>query len=370
MKTVQLARRDRRLGLAPAVRAVLLGAVAVTATASGVDAQDILLSHAPDRAQRILDGARKEGQAVLYSAMIVNQALRPLADAFMKKFPFVNLTFWRGDTEDIVDKLSAEERANNVVADVMEGTGVGDLAVGTGLTVPYYTPMVEAMPERYRDPQNRWTYTRISYFSIAYNTKLVPPDQAPKSYDALTDPRWQGKLAWRVGTSSGAPLFITAIRLARGEDKAMQYFRRLAQQKVINFGSGSARTLVDRVIAGEFPIALNIFAHHPLISKAKGAPVDSQLMDPAPSTAGTMVIPKGIRHPYAAMLLVDFILSQEGQQILADAEYFPSRPDVSPMPTLASVIPARAGVPELFVNPDQLNQYTPSSEKIFEELFQ
>ena len=43
---------------------------------------------------------------------------------------------------------------------------------------------------------------------------------------------------------------------------------------MINFGSGSARTLVDRVIAGEFPIALNIFAHHPLISKAKGAPVE------------------------------------------------------------------------------------------------
>jgi iron(III) transport system substrate-binding protein len=360
-----------RLPIAPAVRAILLGTVALAGTAATtVSAQDILVSRAHDREQRILEGARKEGQVVLYSAMIVNQALRPLTDAFAKKYPFVKMTFWRGDTEAIIDKLAAEQRANNVVADVVEGTGVGDLAVDAGLTQPYYTPMVEAMPERYHDPRGRWTYTRISYFSIAYNTKLVPPDQVPKSYDALLDTRWQGKLAWRIGTASGTPLFITTIRLSRGEEKAAEYFHKLATQKMINFGSGSARTLVDRVIAGEFPIALNIFAHHPLISKAKGAPVDSQLMDPVPSTAGTMVIPKGLRHPHAAMLLVDFILSREGQQILADADYFPARSDIAPKDMLASVIPERSGVPELFLSPDQLNQYTESSERILEDLFQ
>jgi ABC-type Fe3+ transport system substrate-binding protein len=364
--------RDRLVRLRPARTAhtILLAAVASTVIMAAADAQDIFLSRAPDREQMILDGARKEGQVVLYSAMIINQALRPLTDAFQKKYPFMNMTFWRGDTEEIIAKLSAEERASNVIADVAEGTGVGDLAVGAGLTQPYYTPMVDALPDRYRDASGRWTYTRISYFSVAYNTRLLPTDQAPKSYDDLLDPRWQGKLAWRVGTASGTPLFITAIRLARGEVEALAYFRKLAKQKMINFGSGSARTLVDRVIAGEFPIALNIFAHHPLISKAKGAPVDSQLMDPVPSTAGTMVIVKGVRHPYAAMLLADFILSKEGQQILANADYFPARSDVAPKDLLASVIPERAGVPELFLSPDRLNQYTASSEKIFEELFQ
>ena len=353
------------------VRLAIAGAWAVAwLGVANAQAQDILLSHAPDREQQILDGARKEGQVVLYSAMIVNQALRPLADAFMKKYPFVKLTYWRGDTEEIIEKLSAEERANHLVADVAEGTGVGDLAVGAGLTQPYDTPLVEQLPERYRDPANRWTYTRVSYFSAAYNTRLVPPGTQPNSYDDLLDPRWRGKLAWRAGTASGTPLFITTIRLARGEAAAADYFRKLAQQKMINFGSGSARTLVDRVIAAEFPIALNIFAHHPLISKAKGAPVDSQLMDPVPSTAGTMVIAKGVHHPYAAMLLADFILSQEGQQILANADYFPVRSDVAPRPALAPVIPQRAGVPELFITPDQLNRYTASSQKIFEELFQ
>jgi ABC-type Fe3+ transport system substrate-binding protein len=301
--------------------------------------------------------------------MIVNQATRPLAHAFMKKYPFIKMTFWRGDTEDIIAKLSAEARAKNIIADVIEGTGVGEAAVEAKLTLPYFTPMAAALPERYRDPRGHWASTRISYYSIAYNTRLVPAEQVPKRYDDLLEPRWRGKLAWRIGSTSGTPLFLTNIRLARGEDKAIEYFRKLAGQKMINFGSGSARTLVDRVIAGEFPIALNIFAHHPLISRAKGAPVNSQLMDPVPSTAGTVLIPRGVRHPNAALLLADFILSQEGQAILASAEYFPTRSDVPAKDTLAPVIPAHAGVPEQFVRPDQLNQYTESSSRIFDELF-
>ncbi len=349
--------------------AILLSALAFVGAATTADAQDILTSRAANRQQMILDGARKEGQVVIYSAMIVNQAMRPLSQAFMKKYPFIKMTFWRGDTEEIIAKLSAEIRAKNLIADVVEGTGVGELAVEARLTLPYFSPQIEAMPERYRDPHSHWSSTRISYYSIAYNTRLVPSDQVPKTYDDLLDARWRGKLAWRIGSSSGTPLFLTNIRLARGEEKATEYFRKLSAQKIINFGSGSARTLVDRVIAGEFPIALNIFAHHPLISRAKGAPVNSQLMDPVPSTAGTMMIPRGVRHPHAALLLVDFILSEEGQRILASAEYFPVRPDVMPKDVLASVIPSRAGVPEQFVGPEKLNKYNESSQKIYETTF-
>jgi ABC-type Fe3+ transport system substrate-binding protein len=351
--------------LAMAAVAALLAARPCTAVAQ----EDILNYKGPDRQQKLIDGATKEGQVTLYSAMIVNQALRPIADAFQKKYPSVKLSYWRGDTEDIVAKLSAEERANNVVADVIEGTGVGELAVSAGFLTPYYTPVAEEYPASERDPSNLWTPTRLSYFSAAYNTKMVPADKVPKSYEALLDPQWKGKMAWRIGTSSGTPLFITNLRLAWGEDRAMAYFQKLRDQQIINFGSGSARTLVDRVMAGEYPIALNIFAHHPLISKAKGAPVDSQLMDPVATTSATMGIPKGVHHPYAALLLIDFILSKEGQQIMASAEYFPARPDVPPLPQLAPIVPQIAGVPENFVSPSNLLKYTDSSEKIFDDLF-
>jgi iron(III) transport system substrate-binding protein len=338
-------------------------------TASAQSGEDILHYKGADREQKLIEGAKKEGQVVIYAAIIVNQGMRPIAEKFQKKYPFVKLTYWRAPSEDIVAKVSAETRANNLVADVIEGTGVGELAVSAGIVQPYTTPVVESYPAAYRDPDNLWTPTRLSYYSIAYNTRLVPPDKVPKSYQDLLDPQWKGKLSWRIGSSSGTPLFITNLRTAWGEEKARAYFEKLKDQKIVNFGAGSARTLVDRVIAGEYPIALNIFAHHPLISKAKGAPVDSKLLDPVAATAATMSVVKGTKHPHAAMLLVDYILSKEGQEILRAANYFPADPAVPPDPKLASVVPKIAGVPENFIGPDKLIKYTDSSEEIFRELF-
>jgi ABC-type Fe3+ transport system substrate-binding protein len=356
-----------------AIAVLAVAAVVASGAASGVaraqGADNILLYQGPDRQQKLIEGARREGQVVIYAALIQNQAMRPLADGFSRKYPFVKIATWRADSEDIVQKAAAEVRANNVVADVIEGTGAGEEAVAANIAQPFYAPEVAAFPEPYRDPNNLWAPTRLSYYGIAYNTKLVPPDKVPKSYADLLDPQWKGRIAWRVGSSTGTPLFITNLRLAWGEEKARAYLEKLRDQKLVNFGAGSARTLVDRVIAGEYAIALNIFAHHPLISKAKGAPVSSQLMDPVASTAATMSIVKGLHHPYAALLLTDYILSREGQGILAKAEYFPVDPQVPPLPSLASVVPRIAGVPENFVGPDKLIKYTDSSEEIFQQLF-
>jgi iron(III) transport system substrate-binding protein len=346
-----------------------LAALAAAGPARSDTTEDILKYAGADRDQKLAEGAKKEGQVVIYSAMIVNQALRPLTEGFMKKYPFVKATYWRADSEYLTTKIAAEARANNVVADVLEGTDVGEAVSAANLALPYFTPMLEAYPQKYRDPDGLWTATRLSYYSIAYNTRLVPADRVPTTYEDLLDPQWKGKLVWRVGSASGAALFLTNLRLAWGEQKAQAYFLKLRDQKIVNFGSGSARTLVDRVVAGEYPIALQIFAHHPLISKAKGAAVNSRLLAPVPTTAATMVIPKGLRHPYAAMLLVDYILSKEGQTILLNADYFPAHPDVPPSDTLAQIVPKRANVQEQFVAPHLLNSYNESSEKIYQELF-
>jgi iron(III) transport system substrate-binding protein len=360
---------DRSTAIGLPVLAAALAAVIGAGSGHAQSPEDVLLYKGPDREQRLVDGARKEGQVVIYGALIQNQAMRPIADGFSRKYPFIRITTWRADSEAIVQKASAEVRANNVVADVIEGTGAGEEAVEANIVLPYYAPAVERFPAAYRDPNGLWAPTRLSYYSIAYNTKLVPPDKVPKTYEDLLAPQWKGRMAWRIGSSTGTPLFITNLRLAWGEERARAYFDKLREQRLVNFGAGSARTLVDRVIAGEYAIALNIFAHHPLISRAKGAPVNSQLMDPVPSTAATMSVVRGLHHPHAAMLLTDYILSKEGQGILAGAEYFPVDPEVAPLPALASVVPRIAGVPENFVGPDKLIKYTDSSEEIFQKLF-
>jgi iron(III) transport system substrate-binding protein len=349
-----------------------LPAIALTVLlASGpacAQTMDILNYRGADREQKLIEGARQEGQVVLYSALIVNQALRPIAAGFMKKYPFLKMTYYRADSEELLAKLSAEMRANSVVADLLEGTGGMEIAVEAGFTQPFHTPAVEVLPKKYIDPKGYLVPTRLSYYSIAYNTKQVAADKVPKSYDDLLAPQWKGRMAW-PNANTGRFMFMINLRLAWGDEKANDYLKKLAEQKIINFASGSARTLVDRVIAGEYPIALNIYAHHPLISAGKGAPVNSQLMNPVPSASGAVAMLKGAKHPHAAMLLVDFLLSKEGQTILAAAEYFPARPDVEPRAQLASIVPAKAGYTENYITSEQFKAQLESTDQIIQKWF-
>ena len=337
--------------------------------ARALSGEKILNYRGADREALLLDGARAEGQVTIYSSLTINQMMRPLADAFQKKYPFVKLNYWRAESANIFTKLSAESRANNVVADVVEGTGVGEAVVKAGFTQAWTSPALAELPARYLDANAMWVPTRRSFYSVAYNTKQTPDEAIPRTYEDLLDPRWKGRMYWHANTSSGGPLFITNLRLAWGEDKALDYLKRLAAQRMVNMTSGSGRLLVDRVMAGEIGLALNIFAHHPIISRARGAAVNSAMLDPVASTVGTMALPRGLRHPHAAMLFVDFFLSKEGQKILSDAEYFPVREDVPTLPGLAPIIEALSRSKENFVNPETLVKYTLSSEQMISDLF-
>jgi iron(III) transport system substrate-binding protein len=364
MKSANSVYSQALLAITVAGFASLLG----TRTTAALTNEEIFNYKGPDREQKLIDGAKQEGQVVLYSGLIVNQMLRPLTAGFMKKYPFVKMTYWRADSEELLPKLSAEARANSNVGDLFEGSGGGEIAVEAGLTLPFYSPELDNYPKIYLDPKGHLAPTRLSYFSIAYNTKMVPADKVPKTYDDLLDPQWKGKMAWPYA-NTGRYLFLISLRQAWGEEKAMTYFKKLAEQKIINFASGSARTLVDRVIAGEYPIAINIYAHHPLISAGKGAPVNAQLMDPVPSAAGSLALVKGAKHPHAALLLTDFILSKEGQKIMAAAEYFPARHDVDPAPSLAGIVPEKAGYKENYVSPQVLKEQLDSTDQILQKLF-
>ena len=341
---------------------------ASAAPANALTAEEVLNYKGADRDKVLYEGAKKEGQVVFYSGMIPNQTLRPLAESFQKKYAGVKLNFWRADSEEIVIKMTAEQRAGNMVGDVLEGTGVGELAVEAGLVQPFTSPVLNEYPDQYHDPRHLWAPTRLSYFGTAYNTKQVSGDKIPRNLDALLEPAWQSKMAWSFAPATGAGLFLTTIRLTLGEEKAAAYFQKLSKQKIANLAETS-RTVVDRVYAGEYAIGLAIYAHHPLISKGKGAPVDTVLMEPVASAAGVMLVAKNLPHPNAAMLLVDFILSKDGQEIMAKSEYFPARPDVPALPQLAPIVPKNAGMKELFINPEKLQKYADSSAKILADVF-
>jgi ABC-type Fe3+ transport system substrate-binding protein len=176
-------------------------------------------------------------------------------------------------------------------------------------------------------------------------------------------------MAWHVGSdASGALVTITTLLATWGEQKTDAYLSKLANQDVTPL-TVSNRQVVDEVILGEYWMGLGISAHHPIISASRGAPSATVLFDPIPSLSDAIQVLKGTKHPHAAMLFVDFMLSTQAQRMVQDAEYFPSNPNVDPSPSLRMIVPRNAGVPELMLTSERLEQLTPKSVELYSKHF-
>jgi ABC-type Fe3+ transport system substrate-binding protein len=337
------------------------------AAAQTVPSDNPAMYRGPDREQRLLAGARKEGEVTVYSSMIVDQALRPVVDGFEAKYPFVKAKYVRDDPPQQLQKLMAESRSGHMVADVVESTGLEVPMRATNIDQPFWSPQSEAYPKNLSDPSHYWVPTRVSYLGACYNTNLVKPADLPKSFQDLLDPKWKGKLVWS-GTTMGNLLFITGVRKFMGEDKAHDYLQKLAQQNIATIPAAN-RVTVDRVMAGEYAMCLDAFLHHPIISARKGAPVASLPLDPVNTAVSSVMLPKTPPHPYAAMLFIDYLLSQEGQQKLQGADYFPARLGVPASPDLDKIVPHKIGLHENFISPVEMNKDLPRSREIYTELF-
>jgi len=351
----------------------LLLALIVSAGATVALAQDASPSDNPvtyrgtDREQRLVDGARKEGQVTVYSSMIVDQALRPLIDAFQTKYPFIKAQYVRDDPPQQLQKIMAESRAGRMVADVLESTGLEVPIRAADIDQPFWSPQIDAYDPGLLDPDNFWAPMRTSYLGACYNTNLVKPGEAPKSFADYLDPKWKGKIAW-PSTVAGAMLFITGVRNFMGEDKAFTYLQKLAQQAIVSIPSAN-RVVVDRVMAGEYSLCLDAFLHHPIISARKGAPIAPLPLDPVLTVVSSVMLPKTPPHPYAAMLFIDFLLSREGQQTLQRADYFPARLDVPASADLDQIVPRKIGLHENFISPIKMDADLPRSRELYLQLF-
>jgi ABC-type Fe3+ transport system substrate-binding protein len=348
--------------------AVAVAAALHSPSAKALTAEEILNYQGPDRQKVLEDGARKEGTVFLYSGMIVNQLLRPLTEAFEKKYPFIKTRYWRGDSNQVLVKVLSEMQANALEADLVEGSGIGAVA-GTKTVLPFSSPLFEALPKEDIAPDRTWAATRFRYIGLGYNTNYVSRDEAPKSYADLLDPRWKGKMAWHVNSdASGALVTISTLLAAWGEQRTQSYLAKLATQDIAPLAV-SNRQVVDQVILGEYWIGLGISAHHPIISAGRGAPAATVLLDPIPSLSDTIQVLNGTRHPHAAMLFVDFILSTQAQRLMQAAEYFPSNPNVELSPSLKMIVPRNAGIPQLLLTPERLEQLTPRSVELYKQYF-
>jgi iron(III) transport system substrate-binding protein len=107
----------------------------------------------------------------------------------------------------------------------------------------------------------------------------------------------------------------------------MAYLRAFAKQQPVSIPAAQ-RVVLDKVIAGEYPLAVMTLSYHSTISAAKGAPVQWLKMPPMVMTPNTAGLVKNAPHPNAARLLLEFLLTREAQEIFAANDYMPSDPAV------------------------------------------
>jgi iron(III) transport system substrate-binding protein len=314
----------------------------------------------------MIEAARKERQVVWYTTLIINQVVRPLKQAFEQKYPGVELQFVRADDAPTAARIIAEASAGRVQADLFDGITNVIALRRAGLTVPYVSPTMDQYPAQMRDPQGYWTSLLIFVFTPGINTTLVPKAQAPKTYQDLLDPRWKGKMAWNPSSTAGAIGFVGNILMSMGDQRGMDYLKALAGQRIVNI-EASSRAILDQVIAGEYPIGLMMFNHHTVISAQKGAPSDWVAMEPVPVTLDTLGLLKDAPHPNAARLLIDFLTSEDGQQVLRKADYLPALPSVPAMK--AGLRPEDGHFKATYFRPDEIYDRIPAWTKIVGELF-
>ena len=224
-------------------------------------------------------------------------------------------------------RVQAEHRAGKILADVYDGvTGVSTYK-RDGFLHQWQPDIVKNLPKDYYDKEGFWTGVSLYISAFSYNTDLVKKGAEPRTLDDLLDPRWKGQLAMAASSSTtGVGGFIGHVVTKLGEEKGVAYLKKLAQQKPAIL-QVSTRQVMDQVIAGEYQVGIQTLTHHAAFSSVRGAPIE---WVPTEDAMGAMLILGLFKgpHPNAGKLLIDFLMSDEGQAIFRDADYIPASPNV------------------------------------------
>ena len=264
-------------------------------------------------------------------------------------------------------RVMNETKAGRVQTDVVDSTPVVTALKTAGLVMKWIPESARRFDKKYVDADGFWTSTNFYVLTQARNTDIVPKGAEPRTWDDLLDPRWKGRMAWNNQIpTAGAAGFVGLVLTELGDDKGLDYLRKLRAQNVTPVAA-AARQIVDQLIAGEYALALQIFNHHTVISAAQGAPADWIPMNPAFEYPSPAALAKDAPHPNAARLFLDFLVSPEGQALYRDADYMAVDPT---LPSRVSALrPDGVKFRSIWFTPEAVEANTPKWNRIYNEIF-
>jgi iron(III) transport system substrate-binding protein len=291
--------------------------VALIAAAASCAAQDA------DRAGKLLAAAQKEGSFTLYTSF-AERDLPPLTAAFEKKYG-VKVRVWRSGSEKVLQRTLAEAAARRHEVDAVHSSAMEMEALHREqllrpVELPYASDLIEGAVR----PHREWTASYLSIWVQAYNTRRVGKEELPRTYQDLLDPRWKG----RLGIESHVWDWYSTLIRQMGEAAGLAFFRELVAPNGLSVRSG--HTLLNNMVAaGDVPLALTMYNFIADGAKRKGADVDWFVLEPVIGRMSGIGIMRRAPHPSATRLFYDWLLSPEGQAILASRDYVPTNARVA-----------------------------------------
>jgi iron(III) transport system substrate-binding protein len=264
----------------------------------------------------LVEAARKEGKAVWYTSVDVQVAER-IAKAFEAKYPDISVQVERSGAERIFQHLGQEYSSSIHAADVVNSSDAAHFIIWKrdGWLAPY---VPEDVAQHYaaenKDPDGLYATWRASLSVIGYNTKLVKPEEAPKSFADLLDPKWTGKIVKAHPGYSGTILTST-YEISR--DIGWPFLEKLAKQRVMQVQSSTEPP--KKVAIGERPVMADGNEYNMFLLKEAGSPVEIVYpTEGTPFIASPSAVLKDAPHPNAARLFQSFLFTTDAQQLLVD----------------------------------------------------
>lgn len=285
--------------------------------------------------QGIVDLAKREGKLVVYS-VLSNKAAQPLVDDFKRLYPGIEVEYdgEKGSTETY-SRYRSEIAAGMGSADVMWSSAM-DLQmklVEDGYAATYVSPETSHLP-RWASYGGKAYGTTFEPVVFVYNKKLLKKKDIPRDHATLAGflakraSIFTGKVASFDIEKSGVGYMFAAQDRKRfaGLDGVLKEFGRLDYQP-----SGGTGIMLQKVASGEYLLGYNIMGAYALIRGKKDLP-DLGVVFPKDYTlvlSRIMFISKHAKHPNAARLWTDYVLSKRGQKVIGDAlELYAVRDDV------------------------------------------
>lgn len=283
-----------------------------------------LLAKLPaDQLEQVLyEGAKKEG-SLTYAGPFEESQMAKLMEGFMSKYPGINGKGMGGQQEDISNRVIAEARAKRSSFDLISiGTFLGEYRE-TGALAEIHDLVGNARyPAKFRG-KDYYSWNLLSMV-IAYNTNLVKAADAPKGYMDLLDPKWKGKFA----VDNSPDTWIFGMLNKWGYEKTHEFQKKVVQDQKALIRKGHTNQ-TNLLIAGAFPVAIELYSYKIADMKNKGAPVEMVFPKEFVSAEASGVgISSRAPHPYSALLFARYHIDPEGgQKLLAQFGRVMAHPD-------------------------------------------